>query len=165
MRISPLALATVQGKADVVKLLLEWGARRRVLDEKIAELGATPLELAEKDAHTDMVEFLQSPGGSKRPRRQTPVKSRVPQMWGSSCLAPTPAGVREAIDGGSPNTLREGKRKLQRHQKACQQKVDRAEAKAAGELSTRCKKLRKARADQAQSSYWRQKDAAKESAK
>ena len=42
-------------------------------------------------------------------------------------LGPTPAGVRDTIKSGTPNTQKLAKGSLQRHQAACQQKVARAE--------------------------------------
>ena len=57
--------------------------------------------------------------------RATPVKECAVKV--NVELPPTPSGVREAIRAGSPSTRQHAKRQLQRHQKACQQKVARAE--------------------------------------
>ena len=157
-----LAFATITGRVDIVKLLLEWGAHRHVLDAKLPELDLTPLELAEQSNHTAVLELIHSTGGSKRPRRQTPVKDRAVKVGLE--LPPTPAGVREAIEHGSPSKQREAKRKLQRHQKGCHQKVDRAEARAADVNSARSKRFRQDRSQQAMESYWRKRNS-KESTK
>ena len=50
--------------------------------------------------------------------------------FSSVILPPTPAGVREAAKPGTPVSQREARRKLQRHQQACQQRVVSAEEKA-----------------------------------
>ena len=46
---------------------------------------------------------------------------------GRSQIPPTPAGIRSEIEHGSPNTKPKAKVKLQHHQKAYQQKVQRLE--------------------------------------
>jgi hypothetical protein len=46
---------------------------------------------------------------------------------GRSQIPPTPAGIRSEIEHGSPNTKPKAKVKLQHHQKACQQKVQRVQ--------------------------------------
>ena len=60
-----------------------------------------------------------------RERRGTPVKERAKKA--GVALPPTPDGVRDAIDSGTPETQRRARKQLQRHQKHCQQKVSRAE--------------------------------------
>ena len=66
----------------------------------------------------------------KRPRRTTPVKQRAAKMGVD--LPPTPSGIREALATGDKERKQDARRQLQRHQKACHQKVDRAETAAAG---------------------------------
>ena len=60
-----------------------------------------------------------------RHRRTTPVKERAAKCGVQ--LPPTPSGVREAIQSGSPIAKETARKVLQRHQKACHQKVARAE--------------------------------------
>ena len=60
-----------------------------------------------------------------RERRGTPVKERAKKA--GVALPPTPDGVRDAIDSGTPETQRRARKQLQRHQKHCHQKVSRAE--------------------------------------
>ena len=62
---------------------------------------------------------------SSKRKRSTPVKERA--VKAEVELPPTPAGLREQLTSDSPNTRKEAKRRMQRHQKACQQKVARAE--------------------------------------
>ena len=157
VRMNALSYAVCTGSIALAKLLLEWGARRQALDVKVGEIGQTPLEIAEDSNHTETLEFIRNTGGTKRPRRQTPVKDRAVKVGLE--LPPTPAGVREVIEHGSPSKKCEAKTKLQRHQKRCQQKVDRAEARAADVHSARAKRFRMGRSKQAMESYWRRKDA------
>ena len=62
---------------------------------------------------------------TKRHRCKIPVKERAKKAGVQ--LPPTPDGIRSEIEHGSPNTKRKAKVKLQHHQKACQQKVQRVE--------------------------------------
>ena len=72
-------------------------------------------------------------------------------------LPPTPDGVRDAIQSDSPRVKADGKRRLQRHQKACQQKVERVE-KLNGDVSAAIR-FRESRNQDRMSRYWKKKDA------
>ena len=147
--------------------MLEWGANRQATAELIRCTGdgdcpydsKAPLEIARLIArHPDDGDSLkltdrapESPvglfknnGGPKRQRRDTPVKARAENVGVQ--LPPTPAGVRSDIKNGSPNMKTEARHKLQKHQKACQQKVERAEL-AADPEAPRAKRHRALRSE------------------
>ena len=58
------------------------------------------------------------------------ITSNLSSGFSSVILPPIPAGVREVAKPGTPVAQREARRKLQRHQQACQQRVASAEEKA-----------------------------------
>ena len=61
----------------------------------------------------------------KRKRRTTPMKDRAAKL--GIGLPPTPHGTRQDLASEDVERQRKAKRRLQRHQKACHQVVDRAE--------------------------------------
>ena len=85
----------------------------------------------------------------KRARRSVTSKERAEEEEVE--LPPTPSGVRDAIAQGTPETKKTARRQLQRHQKACQQLVQRMEEMDA-ERETGCAKRRD---DQQLRSYYR----------
>ena len=133
--------------SDIIKCLLcDWKADRDVLvvcgtcpaglicDCPYVGLTAREILNVEDDflAHRqdDCALFLERP--QKRVQRG-PVKDRATEL--ALELPPTPAGVRKAAADKSlsPQSRNTAKRALQRHQKACHQKVQRAEEIAAFE--------------------------------
>ena len=96
--------------------------------------GQTPLQVSQNHAFDDpradgqFAERIRRRLSCKRERRATPVKERAVKV--GVVLPPTPSGVREATKSGTPVAQREARRKLQRHQQACQQRVASAEEKA-----------------------------------
>ena len=90
----------------------------------VTGIGKAPLEVArERGLDMQWIDSLVSSG--KRPRRTTPVKQRAAKIGVE--LPPTPSGIREALADGDDDRKRKARRLLQRHQKACHQKVDRVE--------------------------------------
>ena len=167
IRVSPLVCTTLHSYTEITKLLLEWGANRQATAELIRCTGdgdcpydsKVPLEIARLIArHPDdgdslkltdhapesLVGLFKNNGGPKRQRRETPVKARAENVGVQP--PPTPAGVRSDIKNGSPNMKTEARHKLQKHKKACQQKVERAEL-AADPEAPRAKRHRALRAD------------------
>ena len=67
----------------------------------------------------------------KRQRRTTPVKDRAAKV--GLALPPTPAGLRDRIAESTITDLRLARKEMQRHQKKCQQKTERAEMQQAKE--------------------------------
>jgi len=67
----------------------------------------------------------------KRQRRITPVKERAAKI--GIALPPTPTGLRDRVADGDVviEDLVHARKELQRHQKSCQQRVDRAEMQQA----------------------------------
>ena len=88
--------------------------------------GKTPAELMKQHLPHEVEDFLLL-AGNKRQRRTTPVKVRAANLGIE--LPATPHGLRKALDSEDGAEKLEAKRQMQRHQKACQQKVDRAERK------------------------------------
>lgn len=140
--VTPLQLACIYAGrgpeyAAVVRKLLEWGAdaklRATSLIPECPYDGRTALEILSVNddyrAARDELGLFRVESSSKRKRR-TPVKERA--VKAEVELPPTPAGLREQLSSDSPNTRKEAKRLMQRHQKACQQKVARAEEDAEG---------------------------------
>ena len=139
--VTPLHVACIyagRGDADysaIVKKLLEWNADTKLTalssspDCVSAYDGLTPLEILSVDddfrASREDLLILFQPSHRRKRKRTTPVKARAVKVGLE--LPPTPAGVRDQIASASPNTHKQGKARLQRHQKACQQKVQRAE--------------------------------------
>ena len=127
----------------IIKLLVRWDAdcHTRVVCETHGggEIpldclhGLSPLEMAQKHdsrpfregVRWKMATIIQDRLFRGRERRGTPVKERAKKA--GVALPPTPDGVRDAIDSGTPETQRRARKQLQRHQKHCQQKVSRAE--------------------------------------
>ena len=129
----PLAAAVLSGASGVVEFLL----RLRVPNAKTPAKclfctgecpsgldGLTPLALARKLGDDRITKLVSA--DSQRERRATPVKERAENTGVD--LPPTPPEAR-VQSSASPATRAKSKRALQRHQKACQQKVDRAEKK------------------------------------
>ena len=88
-------------------------------------VGVAPLELA-RQRGLDMEDIDELVSRKRRnPRRTTPVKQRA-QKIGLE-LPPTPSGIRQALAGEDDEPKKDARRRLQRHQKACQQAVDRGE--------------------------------------
>ena len=127
----PLAAAVLSGASGVVEFLL----RLRVPNAKTPAKclfctgecpsgldGLTPLALARKLGDDRITKLVSA--DSQRERRATPVKERAENTGVD--LPPTPPEAR-VQSSASPATRAKSKRALQRHQKACQQKVDRAE--------------------------------------
>ena len=77
--------------------------------------------------------------GPTRLRRTTPITERAEKA--NVLLPPTPGGIRSGISDGSPSTVRESKKRLHKHQKACHKKVALAEA-TADAFAPRCKRHR-----------------------
>ena len=71
----------------------------------------------------------------KRQRRTAPVKDRAAKI--GLALPPTPAGLRDRIaastEGVLTDDLRFARKEMQRHEKKCQQKIERAEMQQAKE--------------------------------
>ena len=136
----------------IIELLVQWGAdcHSRVVCETHGggEIppdclhGLSPLEMAQKhDTERDtvrerigavrwgdrwkMATIIEDRLFRGRERRGTPVKERAKKA--GVTLPPTPDGVRDAIDSGTPATQRQARTQLQRHQKRCHQKVSRKE--------------------------------------
>lgn len=133
VRLTPFAAAVMSGSKAAVERLLSFG-----VDDK------TPTKCFTHNCFCDFNYYI-SPldlhpvGGTvskpKRRRRSTPVKERAAKV--GVVLPPTPTGLRDRLhhlgstghcDGSCELAeWNEGRRKMQRHQKACQQKVERAE--------------------------------------
>ena len=122
-----LTAAVISGSSEVVSCRLRLGVNYKTPSKCLSCVsecprgfdGLAPLQLAKKfenDCIRRMVE------NCKRQRRETPVKLRAKKI--GMDLPPTPVGVQDGIESGSPVTKAASTRALQRHQKACQQKVD-----------------------------------------
>ena len=128
---NPLAAAVISGSSEVVSCLLQLGVTDKTPSKCLSCIsecpsgfdGLTPLQLAEKVGDDCIRRKVAA--DTKRQRRETPVKLRAEKS--GVCLPPTPAGVRGGLESSSPVTKAASKKALQRHQKACQQAVDRAE--------------------------------------
>ena len=121
---TPLMAAVFNNDSEMVRLLLSWKAN----DTRVQCITCTGecewdkkslLEVAQLHSDGAVVRLLD--GGTKRKRRETPVKDRAAKV--DVILPPTPDGVRDAVLSDSPRVKADGKRRLQRHQKACQQKA------------------------------------------
>ena len=153
IRATPLVSATIRGHVEIVRLLLGWGASRNAQAEILACSSSSlagaldqksAFHIAKMNEAEQLVGLLES-DGVKRQRRKTPMKDRAAKV--NVQLPPTPEGVRDDIAAGSPNTKKEGKRRLQIHQTACHKKVERAEICAADPHATRSKRYRALRSD------------------
>ena len=129
---------------DILDILLHWQADCRSAIVCVTHGGSempcgclhgqTPLQVSQNHAFDDpradgqFAERIRRRLSCKRERRATPVKERAVKV--GVVLPPTPSGVREATKSGTPVAQREARRKLQRHQQACQQRVASAEEKA-----------------------------------
>ena len=133
---SPLVCATIYRHMDIVKLLLGWGANRNTTAEVVGDAPSDnakffdkkkPVEIA-KCQGLDELAMLFNDDGPTRLRRTTPIKERAEKA--NVLLPPTPGGIRSGISDGSPSTVRESKKRLHKHQKACHKKVALAETTA-----------------------------------
>ena len=141
--VTPLQVACIYAGrspeyAAVVRKLLEWKADAKLTATSLIPEcpydGRTALDILSvnddyRAARDDVLGLFRLQSSSKR-KRSTPVKERA--VKADVELPPTPAGLREQLTSDSPNTRKEAKRRMQRHQKACQQKVARAEENAEG---------------------------------
>ena len=146
-RSSPLVCATIYRHIDIVKLLLGWGANRNTAAEVVGDASSDnakffdkkkPVEIA-KCQGLDELAMLFNDDGPTRLRRTTPIKERAEKA--NVLLPPTPGGIRSGISDGSPRTVRESKKRLHKHQKACHKKVALAET-TADAFAPRCKRHR-----------------------
>ena len=97
-------------------------------------VGVAPLELA-RQRGLDMEDIDELISRKRRnPRRTTPVKQRAKKIGLE--LPPTPSGIRQALAGEDDEPKNDARRRLQRHQKACQQAVDRGEKARAEERNS-----------------------------
>jgi hypothetical protein len=138
MKTSPLTCAVLCLHISVVRLLLEWNANQKTTAqcarcadgvcscEALVMHNRTPFEIAEDGVLSDELVALLS-CHKKRKRRGTPVKQRAANA--GVTLPPTPEGIRAGVEDSSPGKRKQSKGLLQRHQKACQQLVDRREMK------------------------------------
>ena len=127
-------------RLSIVQLLLgDWNADAhvRVACETHGELeeiprgcmhGKSAIEVARANGMDDLAQVIQKFVSKPRERRGTPVKERA--LKAGVELQSTPTGIRETIQAGSPAAQAKAQKALQRHQKACQQKVSRAEERA-----------------------------------
>ena len=158
---SPTTAAVFFEREGVVRLLREWNldAESSVIcntcpeNECDGDGGCTPIELADRHGPSAALKAK-----TKR-KRTTPVLERAAKL--GLALAPTPDGVRDQLKASSPSIQAKGKHAMQRHQKACHQRVDREELKQGrdsaqfqrramrGALATRRSKLKKKHAPQA----------------
>ena len=158
LSMTPLMAAVYSNHADLVRSLLDWKANRDTQVRCVTCAGecewdnTSLLEVAQLHNDGEIVSLLGS-GATKRKRRETPVKDRAAKV--NVTLPPTPDGVRDAILSDSPQTKADGKCRLQRYQKACQQKVERAE-RTSGDPSTAAR-FREARNSERMERYWRTK--------
>jgi hypothetical protein len=147
LRITPLAAACIEcdsrcnDRRDIIHKLFNWSAdsHSAVVCETHGEEGfSIPDGCLHGKAPIDLARLHDAEHGEPclcpamvirttrgRERRATPVIERAAKAGVK--LDPTPAGVRDTIKSGTPNAQKLATRSLQRHQKACQQKVARAE--------------------------------------
>ena len=109
-------------------------AGRRVHSSCNTFVGVAPLELA-RQRGLDIEDIDELISRKRRnPRRTTPVKQRAKKIGLE--LPPTPSGIRQALAGEDDEPKNDARRRLQRHQKACQQAVDRGEKARAEERNS-----------------------------
>ena len=158
LSMTPLMAAVYNNYPEVVRLLLNWKANHDTILRCTKCTGECEwdemslLDVAQLHGDGAIVQLLG--GGTKRKRRETPVKDRAAKV--DVTLPPTPDGVRDAILSDSPRVKADGKRRLQRHQKACQQKVERVE-KLNGDVSVAIR-FRESRNQDRMSRYWKKKE-------
>ena len=138
VRMGPLACTVTFEHREVVRLLLKWGAKHTALAActKVASDGRgearafdqkTPLQIAEWTGDDDTKQLLVD-DLTTRQHRGTPTKERA--IKAGVTLPPTPSDIRPTIRDGSPGAKKIAKKRLMKHQKACHQRVVRAELKA-----------------------------------
>jgi hypothetical protein len=88
--------------------------------------GQTPAEIAvHLRLDVELVSLINDRISKHKRKRSTPVKKRAAKAGVE--LPPTPAGVRECIQMGSPGEKKAAAQDLQKHQTYCRKKVDKAE--------------------------------------
>ena len=131
LMITPVAGAVLSESMSVVGRLLAWGIDSQsptrcqtCVGPCSGEMdGLAPLQIANLQGLGDIIPLLTEK--KKRRLRKTPMKTRAENV--GVVLAPTPAGLRDAVESSSPATRSKARHNLQRHHKSCEQKVARAE--------------------------------------
>ena len=131
LMITPVAGAVLSESTSVVGRLLAWGIDSQsptrcqtCVGPCSGEMdGLAPLQIANLQGLGDIIPLLTEK--KKRRLRKTPMKTRAENV--GVVLAPTPAGLRDAVESSSPATRSKARHGLQRHHKSCEQKVARAE--------------------------------------
>ena len=113
------------------KVASDGRAEARAFDHK------NPLQITEWTGDDEIQQLFG--GDLTRQCRGTPVKERA--INAGVTLPPTPPSTRPTIRDGSPGSKKLARKQLQRHQKSCHQRVERAE-KTADEGSSQCEQFR-----------------------
>ena len=131
--VTPLAAACMGGRLHwtSVERLLYAGADHKTpvrclsCSADCGLHGKTPAAIAHDAGMDTVTGVFERFASRKRKRRTTPVKDRAAKL--GIDLPPTPHGIRQDLASEDVERQRKAKRRLQRHQKACHQVVDRAE--------------------------------------
>ena len=111
-----------------------------------------PLQIAEWTGDDEIQQLFG--GDSTRQCHGTPVKERA--INAGATLPLTPPSIQPTIRDGSPGSKKLAMKQLQRHQKSCHQRVERAE-KTADEGSSQCERFRAKRREKFHLRYLKNK--------